>query len=140
MLKRHNSYLNAAFVKGDDSFESHVDIDTEHSNYDDESAFEDYSDSDSVDELERNILEISDADLEDVVNEEFSDNEDQFSFCDTDNTVIKCERIRNIFSQAELNSLETENVDADMESFMTTLVITHSESDEGLCSLDSDSE
>ena len=139
-LKRHNSYLNAAFVEGDDSFESDVDTENEHINYDDESAFEDYSDNDSVGELERNILEISDADFENVDDTDSSDNEYQFSFCDVDNTVIKCERIRNIFSQVELNSLEAENVDADMESFMKTLVISDSESDEGLCSLDSDNE
>ena len=140
-LRQHNSYLNAAFVGGDDSFDS--DVETENENnicFDDESAFEDYSDNDSVDELERNILEISDTDFQNVDDTDCSDNEDQFSFCDVDNTVIKCERIRNIFSQVELNSLEAENVDAGMESFMQTLMTIDSESDEGLCSLDSDSE
>ena len=140
VLRSYNSYLNAAFVEGDDDLlDSDMDRLSEHSSYEDESAFEEYSDSDSICELERNILELSDVGFEDTANVGSSDNEDRFSFCDTDNTVIKCERIRNIFSQVELNGLEIDNVDADMESFMNTLVLD-SETDEGLSSLDSDTE
>ena len=130
-LRHCNSYMNAAFVNCDDT-NIHVTARED----DIESAFEDYSDMDSVCELERNILEISLSDCEDIIEYE-SDSDDQYSFSCAENTVIECERIRDMFNTAQVNGLN--DVDDDMESFVKTSVYD-SEHDEGLSSLDSDEE
>ena len=134
--RRHNSYMNAAFLDYDDNNDTTLVVECKLDNDDLESAFEDYSDTDSVCELERNILEISLSDCEDITELE-SYSEDQYSFCGAENTVIECERIRDIFNKAQVD--EHDNGDDDMESFMKTLVYD-SEHDEGLSSLDSDDE
>ena len=128
-FRRCNSYMNAAFVDCDD-------IDTLAIEDDLDSAFDDYSDTDSLCELERNIIEISLSDCEDVT-ELNSDSENQYSFSCAENTVIKCEKIRDMFNTAQND--EHDNGDDDMESFMKTLVYD-SEHDEGFSSLDSDDE
>ena len=128
-FRRCNSYMNDAFVDYDD-------IDTLAIEDDLDSAFDDYSDTDSVCELERNIIEISLSDCEDAT-ELNSDSENQYSFSCAENTVIKCEKIRDMFNTAQND--EHDNGDDDMESFMKTLVYD-SEHDEGLSSLDSDDE
>ena len=134
-LRRHNSYMNAAFVDYDDNNDTTL-VTCKLDNDDLESAFEDYSDTDSVCELERNILEISLSDCEDITEFE-SDSEGQYSFCGAENTVIEWERIRDMFNTAQVNGLD--DADNDMESFMKTLAYD-SEHDEGLSSLDSDDE
>ena len=128
-FRRCNSYMNAAFVDCDD-------IDTLAIEDDLDSAFDDYSDTDSVCELERNIIEISLSDCEDATGLN-SDSDDQYSFSCAENTVIKCEMIRDMFNTAQID--KQDNGDDDMESFMKTLVYD-SEYDEGLSSLDSDDE
>ena len=128
-LRHCNSYMNAAFVDCDDTTVIALEDDFE-------STFEDYSDADSVCELERNILDISFSDCEDITELE-SDSDDQYSFCGADNAVIECEIIRDMFNTAQVNGLD--DVDDDMESFVKTLVYD-SEHDEGLSSLDSDEE
>ena len=128
-FRRCNSYMNAAFVDCDD-------IDTLAIKDDLDSAFDDYSDTDSVCELERNIIEISLSDCEDATGLN-SDSDDQYSFSCAENTVIKCEMIRDMFNTAQID--KQDNGDDDMESFMKTLVYD-SEYDEGLSSLDSDDE
>ena len=135
-FRRYNSYMNAAFVDCDYNNDTTLVADCKFDNDDLESAFEDYSDTDSVGELERNILEISLSDCEDITEFE-SDREDQYCFCGAENTVIECERIRDMFNTAQINGLD--DVDDDMESFMKTLAYD-SEHDEGLSSLDSDDE
>ena len=128
-FRRCNSYMNAAFVDCDDIETIAVEDDLD-------SAFDDYSDTDSVCELERNIIEISLSDCEDVA-ELNSESDDQYSFSCAENTVIKCEMIRDMFNSAQID--KQDNGDDDMESFMKTLVYD-SEHDEGLSSLDSDDE
>ena len=133
-LRRYNSYMNAAFVDFDDTNDetTHAMLD----NAELESAFEDYSDTDSVSELERNILELSHSDSQDL--DEFeSDSEDRFSLSGAENTFIKCERIRNMFNKAQVDDLD--DGDDDMESFMKSLVYD-SESDEGVSSIGSNDE
>ena len=133
-LRRYNSYMNAAFVDFDDTNDGTTQAMLDNAEL--ESAFEDYSDTDSVCELERNILELSQSDCEDI--DEFeSDIEDRFSFSGAENTVIKCERIRNMFNKAQVDELD--DGDDDMESFMKSLVYD-SESDEGVSSLGSNDE
>ena len=133
--RRHNSYMNAAFLDCDNDNDTTL-VTCKLDNDDLESAFEDYSDTDSVGELERNIVDISLSDCVDKTELE-SDSEGQYSFSGAENTVIECERIRDIFNTAQID--EHDNGDADMESFMKTLVYD-SEYDEGLSSLDSDDE
>ena len=130
-LRHCNSYMNAAFVDCDDT-DVHV-IALED---DIESAFEDYSDADSVCGLERNIVDISLSDCEDITELE-SDNEGKYTFCSAEHTVIEHERIRDMFNTAQID--EHDNGDEGMQSFMKTLVYD-SEHDEGLSSLDSDDE
>ena len=133
-LRRYNSYMNAAFVDFDDTNDETTQIMLDNAEL--ESAFEDFSDTDSVSELERNILELSNSDSEDI--DEFeSDSEDRFSFSGEENTVIKCERIRNMFNKAQVDELD--DGDDDMEKFMKSLVYD-SESDEGVSSLGSNDE
>ena len=134
-LRRHNSYLNAAFVDGDDTTISDI---TDNSSIcidvtDAESAFED----DSICDLERNIYEMSECDSDEQNESDVSDNEGPF--CDADNTVIHCERIIDMFRKTELSDDGIEKEDDYMESFMNTLVY-NSDSDEGMGSLESDSE
>ena len=134
-LRRHNSYMNAAFVDCDDNNDTIL-VTCKLDNDDLESAFEDYNDTGSVGELERNILEISLSDCEDITEFE-SDSEDQYSFCGAENTVIECKRIRDMFNTAQID--EHDNGDEDMKSFMKTLMYD-SEHYEGLSSLGSDEE
>ena len=126
-LTLHNSYLNAAFVEGDDTTNSDT---TENNIIDlgDESTFED----ESICELERNICEMSESDSDEQNESDFSDNEGPF--CDADITVII-----DMFRKTELSDDGIENKDDYMESFMNTLVY-NSDSDEGMGSLESDSE
>ena len=132
-LRRHNSYLNAAFVENDDTIK-HDTTDIDSIDLDDESAFDDAS----ICDHERNICEMSESDSEDYGNE--SDSFDtEGPFCDSNNTVIKCERIIDMFRKIELSDEATETEDDHMESFMNT-VVYNSDSDEGMCSLDSDNE
>ena len=129
---RHNSYLNAAFVEGDDTTNSDT-TDNSVIDLEAESAFED----ESICELERNIYEMSESDSDEQNDSDLSYNEGPF--CESDNTVIKCERIIDMFRKAELSDDGIEKEDDYLESFMNTLVF-HSDSDEGMCSLESDSE
>ena len=129
---RHNSYLNAAFVEGDDTTNSDT-TDNSVIDLEAESAFED----ESICELERNIYEMSESDSDEQNDSDLSYNEGPF--CESDNTVIKCERIIDMFRKAELSDDGIEKDDDYLESFMNTLVF-HSDSDEGMCSLESDSE
>ena len=132
-LRRHNSYLNAAFVENDDKTNSDA-IDNYSIILDDESDFED----DSICELERNICDMSDSDTDEHDNKsDSSDNEGPF--CDSDNTVIKFERIIDMFRKVELRDDDTETEDDHIESSMETFV-DYCDSDEGMCSLDSDTE
>ena len=126
-LTRHNSYLNAAFVEGDDTTNSDT---TENNIIDsgDESTFED----ESICELERNIYEMSESDSDELNESDFSDTEGPF--CDADITVII-----DMFRKTELSDDGIEKEDDYMESFMNTLVY-NSDSDEGMGSLESDSE
>ena len=124
-LRRHNSYLNAAFVETDDTVDGD---DTDIDNLD--LADESYSENDSICELERNICEMSESDTDEC---DSSDNESR------DNTVIKCERIIDLFRKAAISDDDTETEDDCMESFMKT-VIEYADSDEGIGSLDSDAE
>ena len=130
-LRRHNSYLNAAFVENDDKTNSD---DNDDIYLEDESDFED----DDICEHERNICEMSESD-----SEEYGNQSDSFynesPFCDSDNTVIKCERIIDMFRKVELSDEDTETEDDHMESFMKTFV-DYCDSDEGMGSLDSDAE
>ena len=128
-LRRHNSYLNAAFVETDDTVDGD---DTDIDNLD--LADESYSENDSICELERNICEMSESDTDEC---DSSDNEGPF--CETENTVIKCERIIDLFRKVAVSDDDTETEDDYMESFMNT-VIEYADSDEGIGSLDSDAE
>ena len=131
-IRHCNSYMNAAFVDCDDTTVTALEDDFE-------SAFEDYSDVGSVCEFERNIVDISLSDCEDIAELE-SDSECQYSFCSAENTVIECERIRGIrIIHNTAQNDEHDNGDENMKSFMKTLVYD-SEYDEGLSSLDSDEE
>ena len=138
-LSCHISYLNAAFVEGDDMTDSDSETDDKPLDMMDqtsitsenESVFED----DSICELERNIEEMSDIDSGNPSDLEFSDNEGPF--CDTETTVIKCERIIDFFRKSEKHGAESETDDDYMKSFMNT-VVYDSDSDEGMSSLDSD--
>ena len=97
---------------------------------DPESAFEDDSASEcsSVCDLERNILE---HDMESVSDDCSADRP-----CgDFDNTVLKTERIRKLFSGSDIACSGPDSEDADMESFMKT-IICESDSDEGRGSSD----
>ena len=134
-LQRHNSYLNAAFVEADDSCDSS--FYTINKCSDEESAFEDESDIESVCDHERNIDEYSDVDFENSADDNDSDSDEPF--CDANNTVIKCARIIDLFCKGEKYKGEINDEDIDMDSFMNTLVYD-SESDEGLSSLDSDTD
>ena len=60
-------------------------------------------------------------------------------FCDDDNTVIKCDRIIDMFRKAESSEDGSETEDDHMESFMNTFVYK-SDSDEGFGSVESDAE
>ena len=133
-LQRHNSYLNAAFVEADDSCNPSFYALNESS---DESAFEDESDIDSIGEHERNIDEYSDVDFEN--SDDDSDSDSDGPFCIANNTVIKCARIIDLFCKGEKYEGETNDEDIDMDSFMNTLVCD-SDTDEGLSSLDSDTD
>ena len=128
-MRRHNSYLNAAFVEGEDTVNGDV-IDIDNVDLTDESDSED----DSVCELERNICEMSESDSDEC---DSSDNEGPF--CETENTVIKCERIIDLFRKVAISDDDTETEDDHMESFMNT-IIDYADSDEGISSLDSDAE
>ena len=136
-IRRHNSYLNAAFVEGDTTLSDANDSldDTNGSvDFDNERA----SEEESICELERNVCEMSESDSDARDNDsDSSDNEGPF--CEHDNTVIKCERIIDIFRKAEISSVDNDNEDEYLESFMNTLVY-NSDSDEEMGSLDSDSE
>ena len=134
-LQRHNSYLNAAFVEADESCDTS--FYTINKCSDEESAFEDESDIESVCEHERNIDEYSDVDFENSTDDNDSDSDGPFG--DDNNTVIKCARIIDLFCQAKTYEGEIKDEDIDMDSFMNTLVYD-SESDEGLSSLDSDTD
>ena len=127
--KRHNSYLNAGFVEGEDTVSGDV-IDIDNVDLTDESDSED----DSICELERNICEMSESDSDEC---DYSDNEGPF--CETENTVIKCERIIDLFRKVEMSDDDIETEDDHMESFMNT-VIDYADSDEGMSSLESDAE
>ena len=131
-LTRHNSFLNDAFVEGDETRNSDA-TDNNIIDLGDESGFED----ESICELERNICEMSESDSDEQNESDFSDNEGPF--CDADNTVIKCERIIDMFRKAELSDYDIVKEDDYLESFMNTLVY-NSDSDEGMGSLESDSE
>ena len=131
-LRRHNSYLNAAFVEGDDTTNSDT-TDNNISHLGDESTLED----ESICDLERNVCEMSECDSDEQNESDLSDNEGPF--CDSDNTVIKCEKIIDMFRKAELSDDDIEKEDDYLESFMNTLVY-NSDSDEGMGSLESDSE
>ena len=129
-LRRYNSYLNAAFVESNDTTENDA-TDNDVIDLDDESDFED----DSICELERNISEMSESD-NDLYS---SDNEGPFR--DSDNTVIKCERIIDMFRKAELSEDGSETKDEYMESFMNTLVSkSYSDEEMGSESVENDSE
>ena len=128
-LRRHNSYLNAAFVESDDTDNGDV---TDIDNLD--QADESYSENDSICELERNICEMSESDSDEC---DSSDNEGPF--CETENTVIKRERIIALFKKVAVSDDDTETEDEYMESFMNT-IIAYADSDEGIGSLDSDAE
>ena len=127
-LRRHNSYLNAAFVECGDTTENDT-TDCDSIYFDDESDFE----NDSIGELERNICKMSESDIE----SHSSDSEDPF--CNSENTVIKCERIIDMFRRAESSEYGSETDDDHLESFMNTLVY-NSDSDVGMGSVESDAE
>ena len=127
-LRRHNSYLNAAFVECDDTTKNDT-SDNDNIDSDDESDFED----DIISELERNICDMSESD-----NESYSSDTDG-PFCDSDNTVVKCERIIDMFRKAELSDDDSETEDDHMESFMNTFVY-NSDPDEEMGSVESDAE
>ena len=135
-LRRHNSYLNAAFIESEDTSDETANNDIVHNDsvdLEDEHEIED----DSICELERNICEMSESDSDDIESDS-SDNESPFC-CESENTVIKCERIIDMFRKVELSDEDIVTEDDHMESFMKTLVY-NSDSDEGMGSLDSDSE
>ena len=127
-LRRHNSYLNAAFVESDDTPKNDA-TDSESIDVDDESDFED----DSICELERNICDMSE-----YGNDSYS-SDTEGPFCDDDNTAIKCDKIIDMFRKAELSEDGSETEDDHMESFMNTFVF-NSDSDEGFGSVESDAE
>ena len=91
---------------------------------DSESAFDDASDCSSVCDLERNVLEHE-------IDDDSACSENAVS-CDkvSDNTVSKCEKIRRMFSGSDVTNSGPDSEDADMESFMKT-VVYESDSDEG---------
>ena len=128
MLRRHNSYLNAAFVESDDTTNNDS-TDSESIDLDDESDSED----DSISELERNICDMSESD-----NESYSSDNDG-PVCDDDDTVLKCERIIDLFRTAKLSDDDPETEDDHMESFMNTFVY-NSDPDEEIGSVESDAE
>ena len=127
-LRRHNSHLNAAFVECDDTTKNDT-SDNDNIDSDDESDFED----DIICEFERNICDMSDAD-----DESYSSDNDG-PFCDSDNTVVKCERIIDMFRTAKLSDDDSDTEDDHMESFMNTLVY-NSDPDEEMGSVESDAE
>ena len=86
---------------------------------DSESAFDDASDCSSVCDLERNILE-----------HEMDGDSACSADIKVDNTVLKCEKIRRMFSGSDVTNSGPDSEDADMESFMKT-VVYESDSDEG---------
>ena len=137
-LRRHNSYLNAAFLESDDTNDTsdyttyNDSTDNNRIDLEDEHTIED----DSICEFERNICEMSESDSDDI---ESDSSENEGPFCDSETTVIKCERIIDMFRKVELSDEDTDTEDDHMESFMKTLVY-NSDSDEGMDSLDSDSE
>ena len=118
VLRRHNSYLNAAFVENDDTANSDG-IDNDMS--DSENTDSDYEvdlEDDSICELERNICDMSESDND----SDSSTDDDEGPFCNSENTVVKCERIIDIFMKMELEDNEAESEDDHMESFMKTFV------------------
>ena len=117
-LKRHNSYLNAAFVEYDDTANSEG-IDSDISDSDNiDSDYEVDLEDDSICELERNICEMSESDND----SDSSTDDDEGPFCNSENTVVKCERIIDIFMKMESGDNDTESEDDHMESFMKTFV------------------
>ena len=114
-LRRHNSYLNAAFVEYDDTANSDgIDNDiNESENTDSEVDLED----DSICELERNICDMSESDDESDISYD-----DEGPFCNSENTVIKCERIIDIFRKLDSIEGDSELEDDHMASFMKTFV------------------
>ena len=90
---------------------------------DSESAFEEGSDCSSVCDLERNILE------HDMETESDFDSFDRLCG-EGDNTELKSDKIKKMFSGSDIVNSGPDSEDADMESFMKT-VIHDSDSDEG---------
>ena len=116
-LRRHNSFLNAAFVEYDDTANSEgidSDIsDSENTDSDSEVTLED----DSICELKRNICDMSESDDESDISYD-----DEGPFCNSENTVIKCERIIDIFRKIDSSEGDSELEDDNMASFMKTFV------------------
>ena len=116
-LRRHNSYLNAAFVEYDDTANSES-IDSDISNSENtDSDYEVDLEDDSICELERNICDMSESDDESDISYD-----EAGPFCNSENTVIKCERIIDIFRKIDSSEGDSELEDDDMASFMKTFV------------------